>query len=44
MKILREKFEKMCGIKGYVNEEKDSEEFLSLLLDKLKSDPLLKFR
>ena len=41
---LREKFERICGLKGFTDQEKDSEEFLTILLDKLKSEPLLKFK
>ena len=44
MMQLRVKFESICGLKGFKDEEKDSEEFLTILLEKLNSEPLLKFR
>ena len=44
MMQFREKFEKSLGLKGFQDQEKDSEEFLTILLENLKSEPLLKFR
>lgn len=43
--IFRELFEEKIGIKGYVDAEKDPEEFLTLLIDKaLKAEPLLELK
>jgi hypothetical protein len=44
MMQFREKFEKSLNLKGFQDQEKDSEEFLTILLENLKSEPLLKFR
>jgi hypothetical protein len=40
---FRREFEQVCGVAGFTNKEKDPEEFLSFLLDMLKSEPLLRF-
>jgi hypothetical protein len=40
---FRREFEKVCGVAGFTNKEKDPDEFLGFLLDMLKSEQLLRF-